>query len=422
MTIRPRFGRAAARAAAALMLGAAAALYVARSVVPACRRGGKDVAAYYAAAEMLLKGGDFYDPAALRRAGLKRGADADRDGFGYPPLMALAFVPLNRLPFPAARCAWALLNQLFLVGVGALLCASIFPPGAERLAAGYLFALVACCSEPVRAHLLAGQSNLLVLFLMCAGYWAFKRGRPTAAGCALGAAAALKVYPIALIAYFGWKRRWRLLAAAIVTIMLGAAAGVAAAGPAQTWRFVSQVLPAIASHPSDVTNPSNQSIYACFARLFTDNLYTEPVINSPARARWASGICCAALVGITVLLCPPASRRFDEEAALVVIASTLIVTLAWDANFVAMFFPAAVACKQLAARPDAGRVRAAGLLALALTLIHARFPWWIDADGAPRGGMLWCPRLAGALVLYCLIASPLRRGRSDGASRKQVRL
>lgn len=381
--------------------------YVDRGILEPCRAGGKDFGAYYCASRLLRQRGDVYDTRALRTEGQRSGAEVDRDGYGYPPLLAVLVTPLTLTDFHVARCAWVVISQLLLAGVLALLCSTLLPRGSGRTLGAAVLLLVALNSEPLMAHLRAGQSNLLVLGLVCASLWAFHRGRPMAAGAALGTAAAVKIFPVTLIAYFLWKRHYRLVAAACLAILAWTALSVAFAGVETHVHFATCVLPEIASHPSDVFHPSNQSIYACFSRLFIDNLYTDPVLNSPIRARLTSWICCAVLVAITVLLCRPRSPAIDVEVGLVVVATTLIVTLAWDANFVAMLLPTAVALRELMAADDARRPRMAAALVVSLALIHARFGVWAGADGQARSLMLLCPRLVGSLVLYVLLARTL---------------
>ncbi len=398
--------------AAALLASLCA--YVPRYIIEPCHRGGKDLAVYYAAAKVMLVGGDVYDPKTVRDEGRRWGADVDREGYRYPPFTAWAMRPFAWANIRAAQCAWVVFSQVCLLLSIGLLCVTVFPSRAERKLGAAVLALIALNSEPLRVHLLAGQMNLLMLLFTCAALWSCQRGRPGLAGAALGVAASIKCYPITLVAYFGWKRQWRLVAAAAGAMAVCAGLAIAASGWEPSRRFLVDMLPMVAVHPSDVAHPANQSIYACFVRLFTINPYVDPVINSPIRAKLAAWTCSGVLICITVLLCKPRSRDIHLEASLVVIATTLVLALAWDATFVVMLLPIAVALRELMGMEQPQRSRWAAVCVVAVALIHARFPWWSAANGDVRTILLLCPRLVGSLALYTFLARRLQLRRPVG--------
>src|SRR5262249_58991850 len=69
-----------------------------------------------------------------------------------------------------------------------------------------------------------GQATILTLWLLMLALYRSQRGRDIAGGTALACAALLKVFPLALLAYFLRERRWRLGMAAITGIIVGGVA------------------------------------------------------------------------------------------------------------------------------------------------------------------------------------------------------
>lgn len=378
--------------------------HVERNILLPWHTGGRDIGVDYCAARVAARAGNVYDPRELRIERSVSGAVMDRGGYIKPPLFAVLMAPLSGLTPVEARRAWALLNHIFVLAIIAFLAVSLFEQPRERKAAALALLLVAMSSQPLSSHLLAGQTNLLVLLLITAALWSLQRGLPVAVGVALGTATALKLYPLTLVAYFLWKRRYRVVFAAGVTMVAWTCVTVAALGLRIHIDYAARVLPTLLHYRSDVAHYSNQSIYALFYRLFVDNLYTDAIINSPLRARLISGICCAVLVTITVILCKPRSTRLDVEISLVVVATTLITSQAWDMNFVALLLPAAVALREVSRLPAQHRLPYAASLVLALVLVNARLGVWRASDGSMRTLMLLCPRLLGSLMLYALLA------------------
>lgn len=402
--------------ASAAALALSFASYAARNLVEPWSAGGRDFGVDYCAARLVFRGAALYDEDAWRRERSAVGDVMDRGGYIKPPLFAVLLAPLATLSFDASRRVWLVANHLVLAAVVVMLGRTLFGPGAGRRAGTLALGLVALNSQPVSSHLLAGQTNLLILLLVCIALWAFRRGLPWVAGAAVGVAAAAKLYPVALVAYFLWKRQWRAVVAALAAAAACTGLTLWAVGLDAHVDYVARVLPTLMYQRPDVAHYSNQSIYAFSHRLFVDSLYTDAVINSPVRARLVALVCAAVLVGITVVLCRPSSGHVDIEVSLVVIATTVLVTQAWDMNFVAMLLPTAVAIRHVAHMDRAPGARATLVLIVALVLINARFGVWEGSAGRVRTAMLLCPRLVGSLLLYLWLARALPRCPSPGTA------
>ena len=144
-----------------------------------------------------------------------------------PPIMALILYPLAQLPpvniasfnLDTGALAW------FVIKAGLTVVAFWwafrlvqddgfpFPPWAQMLA-------VLLSLRPIVGDLSHGNVNLLILFLVVAGLYAFHRRHDATAGVLLALAMACKVTPALFIPYFLWKRAWRTLAGCALGLIL----------------------------------------------------------------------------------------------------------------------------------------------------------------------------------------------------------
>ena len=88
-----------------------------------------------------------------------------------------------------------------------------------------------------------GQATILTLWLLMLALYRSQRGRDISGGTALACAALLKAFPLALLAYFTWKKRWRLVMATSPGLaMIGTASGRRSL-PASATSFLMSILP-----------------------------------------------------------------------------------------------------------------------------------------------------------------------------------
>lgn len=137
----------------------------------------------------------------------------DQWPYPYPPPAAAIHAASAQLPFSVAAPLW-----LALTGLSAVACYySLTRTLGLRRRPGALVLL------PL-AHVVAAYSfqwdmrsvncNLIVLATVLFGCRALASGRDTAAGFWFAASVAIKVFPILVLPYLAWTRRWRALAAA----------------------------------------------------------------------------------------------------------------------------------------------------------------------------------------------------------------
>jgi len=136
--------------------------------------------------------------------------------FDYPPLVGFMAAPLSTVSALTARRVWLSINAVALV-VAALACWRLAGRGARG-------ALIVLCVWVVAGtmpeNLVLGQLNPILLALL-AGAVAVWLERPAAAGGAVGLAAALKLWPAAMLPVLarGRSRRASLTACAFAVVL-----------------------------------------------------------------------------------------------------------------------------------------------------------------------------------------------------------
>ena len=148
------------------------------------------------------------------------------DRFPLPPLTLLFVAPYTLLSRPTAQAAWVLTKPFMFVPIFLLMIAMVRRAGVRLetlavllVAAGWFF--------PVIGDVQEGQMNLLMLLPLVLGLCLAQgetHRHQWAAGLMVALAICIKVTPLAFLAYFIYRRRWR--------IVLGILAGIG------LWLFV----------------------------------------------------------------------------------------------------------------------------------------------------------------------------------------
>lgn len=360
------------RLAGAVVLALAAGFYLYRDVwVPwaEMRARPADFDNYYAAARALLAGGTPYE----------------RIAFDYPPLVAFLLLPVAGLDYATARAAWFVLAEGALVASAWLLWRLL----GGGLAAAVTVAVVWAAGGTVAENLVLGQVSPLLLLLVTLALAALAR-RPQGSsgasdgavggGVAVGAAAALKLWPAVLLGAFALagKRRGLVAGALALLALVAVPWAVVATRPpphlprtADYWMGTPAVhnfsLPAVALRLADPP--------AAGARLPRDWLRgNNPVELHLPPGRRALSVSVAALTllaGAAVLWWRVRRRPLaGEEAAL---AAAALVTLALLASPICWYHYQLLAFPGLALLAWRWRRRAGALVALAL--VGAGLTW-----------------------------------------------
>jgi hypothetical protein len=253
----------------------------------------------------------------------------------YPPTLAVLLQPVLLLSPYAASLLWFFVNVgLLWLGIGLLLSQSTIED--HRVKAALL--LLPALFTPVLMTLYLGQVNILIFTLIVLVWWTFRRGIQYVSGALLALAVWIKLWPIILIAYFVWKREWKVVSAAITGLALIGLFTLAFSGVEQTTSFFTDWLPQLAQGTERGIDHLNQSIPGVFAKMFAPaSNYVQPLIQNPAIAQQGSRIAVLLLMVSTIALCssPIAlrdSQQFSTEFILVVIAAMLITGRLFESN------------------------------------------------------------------------------------------
>ncbi|THD47630.1 MAG: DUF2029 domain-containing protein [Bradyrhizobium sp.] len=407
---KPRFGRYA------LVF-----LYVATSLVliavPLVRElrgppGKYDYPLWRWAGGQVLAGGDLYpaDPHAWF-------------AFLYPPFAAVLLAPLS---------LYGVAFLMLCIGLAYAASFGIAVKLSNRLAGEsgakplWMMALPAALALPVIwENFNYGQPNLMLLAIMLAGLALLSAGRQVSAGATFAFAAALKAFPIAVLPYLLWRRRWRAAAGMVIFIAifllvvpapfrgfernlnetrtwfnamaLSANSDGFGQRPEQNWSWKNNSLVAVTHR---LLRPLNAEALDPAAKPFTVNLFD---LNYEQANLVLLAI--AGLIGLGFVAAMPPERRrtLKSDAAeygVLISLMTISSPLARDYYFVWMLFPVTVLTYR-AATDSSVKARAIGwsLLALAMGLFALRAPHppphWPQAYGSD----LWASAvIIGALV------------------------
>ena len=153
--------------------------------------------------------------------------------FPYPPFFAMTFAPAAILPMPAAKAVYysgGAAALLLLLWTMRRLVESAF-----RLTKAQAFwvtttALFFTTQFIIRDQAVAGLNTVLVA-LTWLGIYLWRQSREVLAALSLGAAIAFKCTPVIFLAYFLWKRQWRVALFTAATAVLFTVAPMAWQGP-----------------------------------------------------------------------------------------------------------------------------------------------------------------------------------------------
>lgn len=253
----------------------------------------------------------------------------------YPPTFAILIRPFLLMSPYAASLLWFFVNVgLLLIGVGLLLSQSKLRD--HRAKAALL--LLPVVFTPALMTLYLGQVNILIFLLIVLVWRTFVHGRRYTPGVLLALSAWIKLWPLVLVGYFIWKREWKVVAGALLGLLLIGVLTFALAGTEQTTSFFTDMLPKISQGTEPGIDHLNQSIPGVFAKLFAPSSnYVYPLIQSPMLAQQGSRIAVLLLIIATISLCSlpillKDRDQFSTEFMLVVIAAMLITGRLFESN------------------------------------------------------------------------------------------
>ncbi|WP_245266314.1 glycosyltransferase family 87 protein [Bradyrhizobium sp. WSM1743] len=163
----------------------------------------KDYSLWYWAGQQVLQGEPLYPATAL-----------EYFDFIYPPLPAIPLaIPswLGKIPLYVVL---SILNAVAWWYTGTL---SHVMTGSGRTPGPWLEALPVVVTVAFVFDMFdLGQPNLVLLAMMLYGFWSLRHQRSWLAGFMFALAATIKVFPIAVLPYLLWRRKWAAVVSTIV--------------------------------------------------------------------------------------------------------------------------------------------------------------------------------------------------------------
>ena len=252
----PRLHKASLAALAVLFLGLA--WYSSTRTV--------DFQIYHRVATQVLHGDyELYPRAAYE--GTRRG---DTHEFLYAPVVAFLFVPFAWLPMQAAAFLFACLKIPAYAYVVWVIARRL---GIERRYALIVWTTLLVAGGYVVEEFRNGNVHAFVILLMVTAFDQADRGRVLASAAALGLAIVAKLTPLALLAYFAWRRRFALCAATVAVIAVCWAVPVPFVGLDMNTHLTEGF---VRSAAAMVDESDNFSLRGALLRTFTVNPLQNP--------------------------------------------------------------------------------------------------------------------------------------------------
>jgi hypothetical protein len=383
-------------------VGALLALHLALSFAPALSAFRNDFLNYYLPARALRQGRSL-DLAYDR---LWMAVEAERAGVPFvglfmpnPPPNALLLVPLAGLPPAPAKAFWTVLLAVALLAAFLVLRRWLPLPA-------WLLALAFLVPSSSTANALAyGPPYALLLLLSALALGAFLRRRDWACGLLLAPVVALKLYALALLPYFLWKRRWRAAAALVAGSAVLAAVSVSLLGLPVHLAYLREMLPA--SLQGRVIDPYSsfwQTLPAVSRRLFQPEADLNPAAaaNAPMLGAFLSRFAGVAVLAASVLATRAEAdeTRARREWAAVLLGSLAASPMTASYHLVLLVLPCAILLA------GAGPRLALAVLAL-LAFAGSPLPHLFTPLATGWANLLACPRLLALLALWLIAVGPL---------------
>ena len=362
------------------------------------------------------------------------GANVYQGVYEYPnpPIMAVVLKPFADLPPTAGAMAW-FYAKVLMAGLAALWLFRLVgdvPDFAKAVA--ILLAL-----PPLLGDLSHNNVNIFILFLIAACLEAVRRGWDLTAGLVLALAIACKVTPLMFLAYFAWKRSWKVLlgcAAGLVlwlAVVPGAVYGWERNGELlQSW-FKLMVRPSLVENRVTTEHP-NQSLPGLTYRLLTHSpsfieydktpegdipraaAFHNVADIGPANARLVVQGAMLAFGLAILLLCRTRERqgpRFAAECALIVLGMLLFSERTWKHHAVTLLLPFAVLTAAAFATETNRRARTLLVGVLVLVGLLTNLPGVLPTHAADLA-MVYGTYTAAFMLLTVAVGRNLSRSRA----------
>lgn len=380
----------------------AACLPIVRFLWQAAQRETHGFAAYYTASRIVLE-----RPEALSRAYdddwfadqiSKMGFKDIYDVFEFqPPAAALILVPLAGFEPGTSRGLWTAMNVLLLCGGLFLLVRGLRVPAVHLL---WILPL-SFAFAPLTDNFRYGQGYVLLFFLESVLIWGLLSDRCNIAGAGLGLMGILKTAGLWIWPFLVLARQWRPLKSALGAMLLIGLLSASWLGLAP-WGAYFDRLPELAYVPKRYVT-AYQTVASLTGHLlvFDGRWNRAPVADLPALAPILDlGVVAASFV-ITLRAISLAEGFERHRAPTLGLITALIVAPAplAEGYHYTLVLPAVVIASWWAYRAKAS-LAAWAVLAMAVCLLAAPFPYRSESLAAGWWALLAYPRVYGAYLLW----------------------
>ena len=278
--------------------------------------------------------------------------------FPNPPIMPLTLYPIMTLPPVEGAMVWFGIKAT-LAAFSLLLCLRMVRLGDKPVPSWVQAMIVALSLRPIMSDLHHGNNNLIILFLVTATVWAWRKGYDVLAGLILAYAIAFKVTPGLFLLYFAYKKSWRTVGATalgmgiflliVPSLFLGPGFNGVCLG---TWWH--NILSPYVANDSGSPQEINQSMIGVVTRLLTEPKPGKGryIVQLPVNfVAWDAKlvvkmlkVASIGLVGLLAWLCRTKSARRDDprlfgEYALVVMTMLFVSERSWKHHYVTLLLP-----------------------------------------------------------------------------------
>ncbi len=260
----------------------------------------------------------------------------------HPPPSVLLSLPFGLIGYRDATLLWNLFS-LVAVGTSLILMARELGHGPEPWVIFPAVTLM-LLNDPFRQQMNQGQLNGLLLLLITGSWLADRRGHFTLAGCLVGLAAAVKIYPGFLLGYFLLRRDWRAVAAGLTTISLLSLVSLDVLGVDAYRDYVLTVMPNVTRRFQG--GMLNASLSGYWIKLFDQGSYNyehmvEPVYKSLALTYTGIALSYLAILGSWAARVIEARTRtqIDHAFGLSLLAMLLLSPITWNHYFLLAALP-----------------------------------------------------------------------------------
>lgn len=341
------------------------------------------------------------------------GQPVPSQGFRYAPAIAILFVPFGLLPLELAALAFFVLKLAALWYIGVTVARHVGLSGGRR---GVLLVALLIVGGYVAEEFRFGNVHFLCIALMVFAYDRAEAGQTLMPAMALAVAIATKLTPLALLAYFAFRRRVALCLATVAMLGVLLVAPVTVLGTAGNARQ----LRAYATYAMEkIDEGDNYSLRGVLVRYLTpDQVYGSQLPVSVANLSsatvtglWLLGVLGLGLAGLAALWPEsddPVARLL--EFSIVMTGIVLASPHTQRRYLVALYVPVVTLVALLARTPPARERRTILIGLLATTAVATILPL---VFGGRRLALLYeasSPYFFGALVLFgVLVTMTVRR-------------